>query len=294
MITQVKIKGFLILAEVKNFTLAASIACVTQQALSAQISSLEKDIGAPLFIRTTKRVELTELGVKMQALFQEMETRYNEILRSCEGTQVLPLSIALFEDMELSDSIRIAIASLKKKYPQMQVSFTTRALFSEIDAGLENSDYTLAIVPNGHIALKQIFESQTLLTTNLYGFISRLHPLAQQGLTLADLKDVTFFVGEQENCGQIILRNLCRRHGFDPIFNTPGLPPHIERLMIEMGQGVGLGDEFSALYADEKLFRFPLNLRNSEVVAVYVKKMYSPTIQSFINEMRYAMKSRIE
>lgn len=64
MITEQKVKSFLLLSEELNFSQTARRLYITQQALSAQISSLESDLGFPLFIRTTKSVRLTEAGEK--------------------------------------------------------------------------------------------------------------------------------------------------------------------------------------------------------------------------------------
>ena len=62
MITQQKVNSFLLLAEELNFSRAAQKLYISQQALSAQISALENDLGFPLFVRTTKSVRLSEAG----------------------------------------------------------------------------------------------------------------------------------------------------------------------------------------------------------------------------------------
>ncbi|MEU1982542.1 LysR family transcriptional regulator [Nocardia sp. NPDC019395] len=49
-------------AETKNFTRAAQRCLVVQSALSHQIARLEKELGAKLFERTSRRVELTPAG----------------------------------------------------------------------------------------------------------------------------------------------------------------------------------------------------------------------------------------
>ncbi|GAA1953003.1 LysR family transcriptional regulator [Microbacterium deminutum] len=57
---------FVALAEENQFTRAAEITRVSQSGLSAAIKSLEDDLNAKLFTRTTRRVELTAAG---RALF---------------------------------------------------------------------------------------------------------------------------------------------------------------------------------------------------------------------------------
>lgn len=61
--------------ERKNFSATAVATHISQQALSAQIASLEEDLGFALFIRNTKRVELTEAGERIRALWGEAVRR---------------------------------------------------------------------------------------------------------------------------------------------------------------------------------------------------------------------------
>ena len=49
-------------AETNNFTRAAEQCRVVQSALSHQVARLERELGAKLFARTSRRVELTPAG----------------------------------------------------------------------------------------------------------------------------------------------------------------------------------------------------------------------------------------
>src|SRR5690606_1829645 len=49
-------------AEERNFTRAAARCFVVQSALSHQVKALERELGVPLFARTSRRVELTAAG----------------------------------------------------------------------------------------------------------------------------------------------------------------------------------------------------------------------------------------
>jgi DNA-binding transcriptional LysR family regulator len=56
------LEHFLAVAEERHFTLAAARLHIAQSGLSASVRSLEHELGAELFSRTTRRVELTDAG----------------------------------------------------------------------------------------------------------------------------------------------------------------------------------------------------------------------------------------
>lgn len=65
-----QLEQFVAVAEERNFTRAARRCHMAQSAVSTSIRALEHELGAPLFIRTTRRVELSETG---QALLPEAQ-----------------------------------------------------------------------------------------------------------------------------------------------------------------------------------------------------------------------------
>ena len=70
---------FLTVSRTLNFSAAARELYCTQPALSYQIRSLEKELDAPLFCRTTTQVALTEAG---RALLPHAEEIYRSILNA--------------------------------------------------------------------------------------------------------------------------------------------------------------------------------------------------------------------
>jgi DNA-binding transcriptional LysR family regulator len=91
------LRAFAAVAEDLNFTRAASRLHLAQQALSAQVQQLERALGVDLFVRTTRRVELTRAG---QVLLSHVGPLLASVNIACEQTrragagQVGKLSIA--------------------------------------------------------------------------------------------------------------------------------------------------------------------------------------------------------
>src|SRR3954469_5254020 len=56
---------FVAVAEERSFTRAAARMHVVQSAVSAGVRNLERELGTPLFDRTTHRVELTDAGAAL-------------------------------------------------------------------------------------------------------------------------------------------------------------------------------------------------------------------------------------
>ena len=56
------LRAFLVVARLRNFRAAAQELSLTQSAVSRQIQSLEDEVGAPLFVRHTRSVELSAAG----------------------------------------------------------------------------------------------------------------------------------------------------------------------------------------------------------------------------------------
>lgn len=57
-----QLEHFVAVAQEQHFTRAAELLQISQSGLSASIRALELELGTPLFVRSTRRVELTEAG----------------------------------------------------------------------------------------------------------------------------------------------------------------------------------------------------------------------------------------
>jgi LysR family transcriptional regulator, nitrogen assimilation regulatory protein len=159
---------FLAIAEAGSVAGAARQLRIAQPALSRQLTLLENELGAPLFVRHRRGVELTEAGVllrdRARGLLQEVERIRNEVAaKPTEPSGRLSFGIP----PSLSAAITVPlVARFCSQYPKVELSIQegpTETLAAELSAG--RLDATLAtmgepthhfhseIVANDHMAL---------------------------------------------------------------------------------------------------------------------------------------------
>lgn len=76
MIDRYLLRYFLAVVDQGNFSKAAAANRVSQPTLSVGIAKLERTVGAPLFNRTNRRVELTEVGARLVGHARQIETAF--------------------------------------------------------------------------------------------------------------------------------------------------------------------------------------------------------------------------
>ncbi|MFK8908038.1 LysR family transcriptional regulator [Streptomyces sp. YS-3] len=86
------LRAFTAVAEELHFTRAAARLFVAQQALSRDVRRLERDLGAELFVRTTRAVELTADGERLLPYARRVLAAHDE-LRAAWATEARPLLV---------------------------------------------------------------------------------------------------------------------------------------------------------------------------------------------------------
>ncbi|MFJ3924961.1 LysR family transcriptional regulator [Streptomyces sp. NPDC090022] len=92
------LRGFLAAAEELHFTRAAARLYVAQQALSRDIRRLERDLGAELFLRTTRQVELTAAGERLVPYARRVVEAQEELAAAFGGAAARALLVDLNTD----------------------------------------------------------------------------------------------------------------------------------------------------------------------------------------------------
>ncbi|MFF4546966.1 LysR family transcriptional regulator [Streptomyces sp. NPDC001406] len=134
------LQHFVAVAEDQHFTRAAERLMVSQSGLSASIRALERELRAPLFVRTTRRVTLTEAG---RALLAEAERILAQVRAAHEAVAavqgVLRGTLALGTEQCIA-GVHVAglLAAFRRRHPDVEIRLRqagSGALAEEVAAG---------------------------------------------------------------------------------------------------------------------------------------------------------------
>ncbi|MER7918273.1 MULTISPECIES: LysR substrate-binding domain-containing protein [unclassified Streptomyces] len=134
------LQHFVAVAEDQHFTRAAERLMVSQSGLSASIRALERELRAPLFVRTTRRVTLTEAG---RALLVEAERVLAQVRAAHEAVAavqgVLRGTLALGTEQCIA-GVHVArlLAAFRGEHPDVEIRLRqagSGALAEEVAAG---------------------------------------------------------------------------------------------------------------------------------------------------------------
>ncbi len=213
---------FITAAEELHFARAAEKLGIAQPALTQQIKSLESHLGAQLFLRTKRRVELTDIGrtflqeVRYALAHAEKAARVARNMARGEAGQI---DIGFVGSVAYETSFAQQLKRYREKFPEVQILLHEMRIQEQIDA-LRTQQLDVAIVrcPIPTHALAEV-EHFVFSTQRLVLVLPEKHPLAAKpSVRLGDLAD-SAFLSFNDPAGMCIGQSLldqCRNAGFEP------------------------------------------------------------------------------
>jgi DNA-binding transcriptional LysR family regulator len=144
-----RLRHFAAVAETLHFGRAAERLNMTQPPLSQSIMALERELGAPLFVRTKRSVALTPFGeqwlVHVRAVLGDLGN-LPDIARRLSGGEAgrLELSFVSTADYSVLPTLVRRYASL---YPEVQIALREATSEVQVDALLEGAGHAGIIIP---------------------------------------------------------------------------------------------------------------------------------------------------
>lgn len=233
MISRTHLRHFLAVVETGNFSRAAMRINVAQPTLSAGIAELEKKLGARLFERSNRRVQLTEAGNRLLDHARTIEREFLRAEKSVTGiaAPLRPIRLAVLATIATS-MLEAIVAAYDGAEP------------IEIIEGIERE--TIAAIADGHadLALTLIrpeqkrFTSMTLFEEGYRLALPAKHPLGGRAV-----------IAPGEVAGAtMIARRSCERlaetsrffteHGVRPPFSLRSANDDRAMAMVRAGLGI--------------------------------------------------------
>ena len=190
---------FVAVAEELHFARAALRVYIAQPALSTQIQALERELGVQLFVRTTRRVELTRAG----AVFYERCVRIlgdidlsKEVTRSAAGKTVTRLRIGTIYPATIG-VLPAFLARIARKFPDIQLeiqSGSTSEIIRSLEAGRINLGFIRPVENIGSLRFFSMASDEYLLAI---ANDSRLAKLSE--ISIDDLRDQKIISFSRQN-----------------------------------------------------------------------------------------------
>lgn len=213
------IRHFVALAESGNYLETADALFMAQSSLSRHIKSLERELGAPLFDRTTRKVVLNEFGKTFLPYARAMLEIQDECGKALQGyldsvsSIVNAASIPAMAPYHITD----VFAGFQEENPGCRLHIT-EADSTKIWQLLEEGKCECGFVRSEDMAgvpkdMKQI----AFTTDHLAAVLPGNHPLAgKDTVSLEMLKHERFLFLDRETSMYGICVNACREAGFEP------------------------------------------------------------------------------
>ena len=235
MIERYLLRYFLAVVDQGNFSRAAAHCLVSQPTLSVGIAKLEQAVGAPLFLRSNQRVELTEAGSRLLSHARRIEREFNLAEQAgAQAAEIQTLRIGLLTSIA-GAPVAAAVAACPAA-ARGRVEFipgSERELLGRLDA--ERIDVALTLVRPG---AEERYTAQ-ILAEEGYGLaLPAAHRLAGREIIAAEeLAGETMIV--RRHCEALAATS---RH-----FVDRGIRPHFayrstndERVMQMVAAGLGI------------------------------------------------------
>ena len=166
-----QLRYFIAVADTLNFSRTAESVYLSQSALSRQIMDLEKEVGVPLFNRSTRQVTLTDAGRALQISAKELISRWEKMIpevRNLVPEAIRAASLTIGVDARALEQparrLRMAemLFSLRQKHPGLRIMMRN-CEYQELLSGVTDETLDCALI------LDREVESRPGLKAETYG-----------------------------------------------------------------------------------------------------------------------------
>jgi DNA-binding transcriptional LysR family regulator len=235
------LRYFVAVAEELHFGRAAARVRIAQPPLSQQIRQLEQELGVTLFVRTKRRVELTEAGRALldhaRSILAEAERSKRIVQRAGRG-EIGRIAIGFSSSADL-DILPRVLRVWRERFPDVEVELLALLTAAQVDAlrrGRIDVGFVRLPTEDAGLVLESI-QHEPLIAVLPEG-----HGLARRArVRLGDLASETMLLFARHTAPGYhdVFIGACRRAGFTPRLLHPG-SMQTNLALVSAGLGVSL------------------------------------------------------
>lgn len=286
-----QLRYFVAVAEEKNLSRAAIRLHLSQPPLTRQIHQLEADLGARLFERNSRGVELTEAGklfLDDAHNILDMSVRAAARARSAQEGQIGRLDVAVFGSV-MFDRLPRLLAHFRATHPGVELVFHTMSKGDQIEAlrqGRIHAGFSRLTSSHPDIASEMLQHERLLVALpEGHALLKRTRLRVQD---LADCPLVLFASGPRPNFTDVVY-SLFERAGLRPTMGQTVEDAVTGVALVAAGFGACLVPE-SASYVRVPGVAFralsPASPRLLDVNCIYRRSDASPVTAAFVGMVR--------
>ncbi|MSS64443.1 LysR family transcriptional regulator [Velocimicrobium porci] len=284
-------KVFYYVAKTLSFSEASKELFISQSAVSQSIKTLEKRLNQPLFIRSTKKVQLTKEGL---LLFKHIEPAVNLIAKG--ENQILEAHTLKGGQLRIGASDTICryflvpfLNAFHQSYPNVHIKVTNGTSMQCVDL-LEHNQVDLIVTNSPNPKLNNIRNVKHICSFSdvFVASPSAFSDLMEQEISFAQLAGYPILMLEQHATTSEFLHQLFQQNQIDLV---PAVELSSNDLLIDLAK-IGLGIAFVPNYCiqeeDSDLFIIHLEkeLPKRELIAAYSDQFpLSDAAEKFLNSL---------
>ncbi len=278
------LKYFIAVAEERHFGRAALRLHMAQPPLSQQIRQLEEQLGTPLLVRTTRKVELTPAGQVLldrgRALLQELDALVEDVQQVGAGaTGVIRVGFTGTATYRLLPNI---VQVARRTLPGLRITVQGEMLTPQMEAALDEGRLDVAVlrppVRSDAVSLRLLEQDQ------LVAALPADSRLAERGtLDITDLAGEDFIGYPSYSAVSTIVAEACRKAGFQPRLVQEAKETSTLRSLVAAGMGVALVPMTSRMFSFQGVVFRPLrNPPPVDLAVAWNRNNETPLVRSFL------------
>ncbi len=222
--------AFVSLCKYHNISIACEYLNISQQGLSKQIKSLERELDVELFERTNSGVILTEVGKKIQPHIEEIIERYERVVNITDNEKRIHdsiIKVGIAQGVTSAIGLKF-IAEFSKQYPNIQI-ITTELYDKECEDYLSNGDIDFAFLV--HTFDESRFKQVNVFHDYAYVSINNNHEFAKtkESISMKDLDRQPVLILDENYILRSVFDEYCKKLDIKPniIFSTNSVASYI-------------------------------------------------------------------